>query len=176
MRQRKAQNKTFDLIITALLIALIYVSTVFINIPLPGAKGGLMHLGTTMLFIIGFLFGPRKAAVAGAIGMGIFDLLGGWAIWAPITIVARGLQGYIVGKIAWSAGRNGNHIGMNITAAVVSIPFMVAVYYIGEGILYANWIAPLASIPGDLIQSIVGILIAVPAAIALKKIPCFKNL
>ncbi|PAK33854.1 ECF transporter S component [Peribacillus simplex] len=168
-------QKTMDLIITAMLIALVFLSTFFLNIKLPiAANGGLVHLGTAMLFIASILFGPKKAALAGAIGMGLFDIVGGWALWAPITIVARGLQGYIVGKIAWSKGRNGTSIAFNVIATIVSIPFMIAVYYIGEGILYGNWIAPLASIPGDLVQNILGIIVAVPVCVALKKVPYFK--
>ena len=171
-----SRQKTIDLIITAMLIALVFVSTVFINIKLPiSANGGLVHLGTAMLFIASILFGPKKGAIAGAIGMGLFDLMGGWALWAPITILARGLQGYIVGKIAWANGRKGDSIAFNITAAIISIPFMVAIYYIGEGILYANWIAPLASIPGDLVQNVLGILIAIPVCVVLKKVPYFKS-
>ncbi|WP_042351987.1 ECF transporter S component [Bacillus massiliigorillae] len=171
----KTRQKTFDLIMTSMLVALVFVSTVFLNIKLPiTANGGLVHLGTAMLFIASILFGPKKGAIAGAIGMGLFDILGGWALWAPITIVARGLQGYIVGKIAWSNGRKGDSIALNLTATIVSIPFMVAVYYVGEGILYANWIAPLASIPGDLVQNVLGIIVAVPVCVILKKAPYFK--
>ncbi|MEB2631903.1 ECF transporter S component [Peribacillus frigoritolerans] len=171
----RSSQKTMDLIITAMLIALVFLSTFFLNIKLPiAANGGLVHLGTAMLFIASILFGPKNAALAGAIGMGLFDIVGGWTLWAPITIVARGLQGYIVGKIAWSKGRNGTSIAFNVIATIVSIPFMIAVYYIGEGILYGNWIAPLASIPGDLVQNILGIIVAVPVCVALKKVPYFK--
>ncbi|MED3832389.1 ECF transporter S component [Peribacillus frigoritolerans] len=171
----RSSQKTMDLIITAMLIALVFLSTFFLNIKLPiAANGGLVHLGTAMLFIASILFGPKKAALAGAIGMGLFDIVGGWTLWAPITIVARGLQGYIVGKIAWSKGRNGTSIAFNVIATIVSIPFMIAVYYIGEGILYGNWIAPLASIPGDLVQNILGIIVAVPVCVALKKVHYFK--
>ncbi|MGE7650234.1 ECF transporter S component [Peribacillus frigoritolerans] len=171
----RSSQKTMDLIITAMLIALVFLSTFFLNIKLPiAANGGLVHLGTAMLFIASILFGPKKAALAGAIGMGLFDIVGGWTLWAPITIVARGLQGYIVGKMAWSMGRNGTSIAFNVMATIVSIPFMIAVYYIGEGILYGNWIAPLASIPGDLVQNILGIIVAVPVCVALKKVPYFK--
>lgn len=167
--------KTLDVIITAFLIALVFVSTVFINIKLPFGHGGLVHLGTAMLFIASILFGPKKGAIAGAAGMGLFDILGGWAIWAPITIVARGLQGYIVGKISWMNGRNGNSIGFNLLATIISIPFMIAVYYVGEGILYGNWIQPLLSIPGDLTQNALGIIIALPVCVVLRKLPIFKQ-
>jgi uncharacterized membrane protein len=171
----KAGQKTFDLIMTAMLVALVFLSTFFLNIKLPiSVNGGLIHLGTAMLFIASILFGPKKGALAGAIGMGLFDLVGGWLIWAPITIVARGLQGFIVGKISWANGKKGDSLFLNIVATVVSIPIMIAVYYFGEVILYGNWIVPLTSIPGDLIQNAIGMIIALPVCIALKKIPYFK--
>ncbi|WP_339252153.1 ECF transporter S component [Sporosarcina sp. FSL W8-0480] len=167
--------RTFDLVLTAILSTLVLISTMFINIKLPIGQGGLIHLGTAMLFIVAILFGPKKGALAGAIGMGLFDIFGGWAIWAPTTIVARALQGYIVGKIAWSNGHHGDSIKFNILGAIASIPVMLAVYYIGQGIMYNNWVAPLASIPGDVIQNVVGLLIAIPLCIALKKTPFFRK-
>ncbi|MGE6486704.1 ECF transporter S component [Paenisporosarcina sp. NPDC076898] len=172
-----SRTQTFSLILTSMLIALVFVATLLLNIKLPiTANGGLVHLGTAMLFIAAFLFGPKKAAIAGAVGMGLFDLYAGWTLWAPFTIVARGLQGYIVGKIAWSNGRNGTSVAFNLLGVIVSVPVMLAVYYLCEGVLYGNWIAPMASIPGNLVQNVVGIIVAIPVCVALKKISFFKNL
>src|SRR5690606_26021767 len=120
------RTKTFDLIITSLLIALVFVSTVFLNIKLPiRANGGLVHLGTAMLFIASILFGPKKGAIAGSFGMALFDIVGGWLVWTPITFIARGLQGYIVGKIAWSGNREGKSVAFNLLAMIVSVPPMI---------------------------------------------------
>lgn len=167
--------KTFDLILTSMLIALVFVATLLLNIRLPiAANGGLVHLGTAMLFIASMLFGPKKGALAGSFGMAIFDLVSGWTLWAPFTFIARGIQGYVVGKIAWSGGKRGTSVGLNILAAIVSIPFMLAVYYVCEGILYGNWYAPMASIPGNLVQNSVGILVAIPVVLVLKRIKYFK--
>ncbi|MDN4494092.1 ECF transporter S component [Ureibacillus aquaedulcis] len=171
----RPRTQTFDLIVSALLIALVFVATVFLNIKLPiGGNGGLVHLGTGMLFIASILFGPKKGAIAGSLGMALFDLMSGWTIWAPGTFIARGLQGYIVGKIAWSKGKNGNSVGLNILGMVVSIPVMLVVYYLYESIIFGNWIVPLASIPGNLIQIAVGMIVAIPVCIVLKKTPLFK--
>ena len=170
-----SRKRTFNLIITSMLIALVFVATVLLNIKLPiAANGGLVHMGTAMLFIASILFGPKKGAIAGAVGMGLFDLFAGWTLWAPFTIIARGLQGYIVGKIAWSNGRNGSSVAFNLLAMIVSIPPMLAVYYVCEGILYNNWIAPVASIPGNITQNVVGIIVAIPVAIMLKRVSFFK--
>lgn len=167
--------KTYDLIITSMLIALVFVATMLLNIKLPiSANGGLVHLGTGMLFIVSILFGPKKGAIAGAVGMGLFDLVAGWTLWAPITFLTRGLQGYLVGKIAWSNGRKGNHFGMNLVAIIVSTPPMLAGYYVGEAMIFKSWIIPAASIPGDLVQTVIGLLVAIPACTALKKLPFFR--
>ncbi|ATP41377.1 ECF transporter S component [Solibacillus sp. R5-41] len=168
-------NKTFDLIITSLLISLVFVATFFINIRLPiAANGGLVHLGSGMLFIVAIMFGPKKGAIAGAVGMALFDLFSGWTLWAPFTLVARGVQGYIVGKIAWSGGRKGKSPVFNVVAIISSVPFMLLGYYVCERVLYGSWVIPLASIPGNLVQNFVGMLIAIPACLALKKLPLFK--
>ncbi|MEK3977242.1 MULTISPECIES: ECF transporter S component [unclassified Psychrobacillus] len=171
-----SKTNTFDLILSAMLIALVFVATLTLNIKLPiAANGGLVHLGTAMLFIASILFGPKKGALAGAIGMGLFDLISGWTLWAPFTVVARGLQGYIVGKIAWSLGRKGNSITFNLLAIFTSIPVMLGVYYICERVLFGSWVIPLASIPGNIVQNVVGILVAIPVCILLKKVSVLNN-
>ena len=167
--QQAQQTKvnTKDLVETALLIALVYIATRFINIRLPiAASVGLVHLGNTMLFIAAIVFGPKKGAAAGAFGMGLFDLLSEWAMWAPFTFVVRG---YIIGKIAWSNGREGNNMLVNIAGILVSGVWMIAGYYATEGILYGNWVSPVMSIPGNITQIVVGLVIGVPVAKALKK-------
>lgn len=167
--------RTYQLIITSMLIALVFVATMLLNIKLPiSANGGLVHLGTAMLFIVSILFGPKKGAVAGAVGMGLFDLVAGWTLWAPITFIARGLQGYIVGKIAYSKGHNGNSLFYNLLGMIVSAPVMIACYYLGEAIIFKSWLIPAASIPGDIVQIVIGILVAIPACVALKKLPFFR--
>lgn len=169
------RSRTFNLIVNAMLIAIVFVATLLLNIRLPiVANGGLVHLGTALLFIIAILFGPKKGAIAGAFGMAIFDLVSGWTLWAPFTFIARGLQGYIVGKIAWSGGRNGSSVLLNLTGMIVSVPIMLGVYYVCEAVLYGSWIIPAASIPGNLVQNGVGMVIAIPVAIVLKKVPMFK--
>lgn len=168
--KQNSRVNTKDLVETALLIALVYIATRFINIRLPiAASGGLVHLGNTMLFVAAIVFGSKKGAAAGAFGMGLFDLLSEWAMWAPFTFVIRGVMGYIIGKIAWSNGREGNNMLVNIAAIIISGVWMMIGYYITEGILYGNWVSPMMSIPGNITQIVVGLILGVPIAKALKK-------
>ena len=161
------KNKTSvkDLVESSLLIALVYIATAFINIRLPiVANGGLVHLGTVMLIVSALVFGSKKGAIAGAFGMGLFDLLSGWTSWAPFTFIVRGLMGFIIGKIAYAKGKEGNSILVNVFAILIGSIIMIAGYYVTEVILYGNWLAPLSSIPGNITQDVVGLIVGVPLA------------
>lgn len=137
------------LTITALFIALTYVFTAFVNVRLPiTANGGLIHLGNVPLFICAILFGKKSGALAGGIGMGLFDLLSGWTAWAPFTFVIVAIMGYVAGAITEK------HHGLGFDALAIAAACVIKVvgYYIAEGIIYGNWIAPVTSIPGNLVQ------------------------
>ena len=171
MEANKERSKfsTKDLVETALLTTLVFVATAFINIRLPIlSSGGLVHLGNVILFAAAILFGKKKGAIAGAVGMAIFDLSSGWALWAPFTLVVRGIMGYIVGTIAYSNNKNGDNFLINILAVFVSGIWMIIGYYITEVILYGNLLAPVASIPGNITQLVVGLVLGLPLAKILK--------
>lgn len=101
--------------------------------------------------------------------MGLFDILSGWAVWAPFTFIIRGIMGYILGKISRINGNNGNNILINLLAMLVSTIWMIIGYYFSEVILYGNWIQPFTSIPGDVLQGIIGGMIALPIIKGLKR-------
>jgi uncharacterized membrane protein len=166
----ESKFKTKDLVISSLLISLVFIATKFINIRLLiSINGGLVHLGNTMLFISAIVFGKRKGAIAGAFGMGIFDIVSGWVLWAPFTFIIRGVMGYIIGYISWGNNRNGNNNLYNIIAVLISGVWMIIGYYLTEAILYGNWIAPITSIPGNELQIAIGIIIGLPIAKVLKR-------
>ena len=155
-----------DIAITGVCIALTLVATAFINIRLPiAANGGLVHMGNVPLFLAAIIFGKKTGAFAGAFGMGLFDLLSGWTLWAPFTFVIVGLMGFAVGKITE------NRIGFrwNVLAIAVACVIKVVGYYIAEVIIYRNWIAPVLSIPGNLVQIGVAAVIVLPIVEIVRK-------
>lgn len=155
-----------DIAITGVCIALTLVATAFINVRLPiAANGGLVHLGNVPLFLAAIIFGKKTGAFAGAFGMGLFDLLSGWTLWAPFTFVIVGLMGFAVGKITE------NRIGFrwNVLAIAVACVIKVVGYYIAEVIIYRNWIAPVLSIPGNLVQIGVAAVIVLPIVEIVRK-------
>lgn len=165
--------KIKNLTITGLLIALVYVATRFIQFHLPiSINGGLTHAGTFLLFTIAFVFGKRKAAISGALGMALSDITSPWTAWAPFTFIVRAVMGYMAGAIVFNKNSCSDSAGKFTVKCVIAIIlsgiWMCAGYYVAEGLLYGNWITPVASIPGNLLQLIIGIF-SIPMSVALKK-------
>ncbi|MGN0733977.1 MAG: ECF transporter S component [Emergencia sp.] len=165
----QSRNKTYTLVITALFIALTYVATWLINIRLPlVGSGGLIHLGNVPLFIGAMLYGRKTGALAGAFGMGLFDLFSGWTAWAPFTFVIVGAMGYVVGLMAEKRPFKNANVN-NIVSIILALIIKIVGYYFAEVILYGNWVAPLGSIPGNILQ------VGVAGVIVLVIIPQFRK-
>ena len=151
-----SHSKTIEITMAALFIALTYVATAFINVRIPflAANGGLIHLGNIPLF------------VAAAFGMGLFDLTSGWVSWAPFTFVICGLIGFAFAVVAGKKAGKGRLVLAVFVAALIK----VVGYYIAEIFLYGSLVAPVTSIPGNLVQIFVAGVIAVPVILVLQKV------
>ncbi len=156
-------KSTRFIILNALFIAIVFISTYAVQIPLPGiATGGLIHLGNVALFTIAIVFGKKYGAISGAFGMALFDALSPWIIWAPGTFIIRGLMGYMVGGIYHGGSKEKPGIIRVILAYVVPSLVMIAGYFFYNLLLYGDWLLATASLPGDFIQTAAGIALALP--------------
>lgn len=163
-----SRNATKMLVINALFIALTLVATMFINIRLPiMGNGGLIHLGNVPLFIAAMVYGKKTGALAGAFGMGMFDVISGWTAWAPFTFVIVGTMGFMVGLITEKLKLK--PIIVNTMAVAIALMIKVVGYYFTEVILYGNWIAPFGSVPGNVMQIVIAAIIVLPIVERLKK-------
>lgn len=141
--------KVRDLVITSLFIALVYVFTWIVKIQLPfSPNGGLIHLGNVPFFLAAIFFDKRVGMTAGALGMGLFDVTSGWILWSPMTVISALIMGYILNKMNYKKYTLKSLILSLILVALVK----VVVYYLGEIFILSSFVAPLASIPGNLIQ------------------------
>ncbi len=164
--KQQSLGHTKQLVYAALGIALVFICTSFLNLRLPiAANGGLVHLGNVPLFVIAILYGRRFGALAGGIGMALFDVVGGWFLWAPFTLVIVGLMGYTVGAICEERRTMKAYVLAFMAACLIK----VAGYYGAEGLIYGNWLVPMTSIPGNLVQIGVAAIIVLPIVNKLRK-------
>ncbi|MBS4882873.1 MAG: ECF transporter S component [Peptoniphilus harei] len=160
-----------DLVITSLFIALVFVFTWLVKFQLPFApNGGLIHLGNVPFFLAAIFLDKRIGMTAGALGMGLFDLVSGWELWSPMTVISALIMGYIINKLNY---KHLNLINLLISFVLVAI-VKVAVYYIGEVIILSSFVTPLASIPGNIIQIAVSSVIVLMILKPMEKV--FNNI
>lgn len=168
-------NKLNKLILTALMISIVAVSTMFIKIP---TLNGYIHLGDTMVFFSVFLLGKKHGAVAASIGSALGDILGGYAIWAPWTFVIKGFMALIFGFFLERSFKSNHKHKKIANISIMSYIGMILAglemclgYYIANGTIYGNWLAALAEVAPNIGQFSVGIFISVLLVNALSKTP-----
>lgn len=165
---------TKDLCIQALLIALVTVCTMVFQIPV-SATHGYIHLGDSMILLVGVFFGARYGMVAGGLGSALADVLSGYAHWAPFTLIIKGLMGWLIGKIAGGAHNREKFFTVrNFTASAVGIIWMVIGYFLGGGILKSSFVVAATSIPENIVQGVAGAVIFFVVGAAFHKADIYR--
>ncbi len=113
-------NTVLKLSITALMAALCYVAFTFLQIKIPTPVGYTsFHLGNTFCVLAALLLGGLPGGIAGAIGMGIGDLLDPvYIAVAPKTIILKLGIGIVTGLIAHKVLKINNKTGKDLKKAV----------------------------------------------------------
>ena len=160
-----------SLTLAALMIALMTLATLIIRIPNPATQG-YINLGDAMLMTIALVFGWRIGGIAGGVGSALADALGGYFLWAPWTLVVKGIEGVLVGSIAAWGGRSaGNGTAPRRIAAFAAVlvggAWMVSGYYLAGSVLFGG-VAALTEIPGNLTQAGVAVVVALPLSAVLR--------
>lgn len=170
---KKENVNVKELVMTAIWIAVVAVVTWTSAIPI--LPQGYLNLGDAAVFLGVFLLGRKNGTIAAGIGSGLADLLAGFTAFAPFTLVIKAGMALIFGTfLMHSAGRvdqkskklPASHI-MGIGIAAV---FMSAGYYFAEMIITGNKIAPIISIPWNILQGAVGGALALLLIVALGSI------
>ncbi len=148
----------------ALFIAFVAVAT---YIYIPGPASSYFNLGEVAIYIIALTFGARAGGIAGGLGSSLVDILLGYSIWAPFTLVIKGVEGYVVGKIAGQS-KKGNSFKRDLVAILIGGHIMIIGYAITKGFLL-SWAVIFPEIGIDYAQMIIGGSVAVPIARQLNK-------
>ena len=159
---------TKQVTVFAMFIALTTVATMLIQIPIPATKGYL-NIGDTVLMCAGLLMGKMAGGLVGGLGSALADLLTGYTFYAPITLVVKGLEGFICGYLK----RNTKlHFGL---CALIGGFIMALGYLLAEGLILYNFPTAILSFIPNIIQGIAGAVLASLLYPALKKAPIFDE-
>ena len=127
------KNETKKLIFSALIAALVFVATAFVQIP---AGFGYVHAGDAMVVLAASLLPTWYGFFAAAIGSCMADVALSYVAYAPITFLIKGGMVLVIhGMMKIWKDEKKPKIAL-ILAAVAAEFLMVFGYYLFEGILY----------------------------------------
>ena len=163
------------LVLAALFAALACVATMSIRIPTPGT-GGYIHPGDAVVILCGIFLGPVTGALAGGIGSCMADVLGGYFIYAPITLVIKGLVALCAGLIykKMNTSSKSRYVAV-ILCGIVATVIVAGGYFVCEIPMYSVAGAA-ASVPANIIQGISGLIISFILYPVLHAIPDLRTL
>lgn len=82
----KTNKNLLKVVLAALFAALIFVLTFFVKIP---TAIGYIHLGDLAIYLAASLLPTPYAMAAAGIGAGMADLVGGYGVYVPVTMVVK---------------------------------------------------------------------------------------
>ena len=164
----KLHKKTSLLCYSALCAAMIFVFTAYFHVP---SHTGYTHVGDAFLYLSACLLPPGYAAGAGAVGAGLADVLSGYAMWAPGTVVIKAVT-----ALFFSCASPKIVTPRNLLALLPSWAVCIGGYYTYEALLTGNWVAPAAGIPGYITQVALSSAVYIALGLALEKIPAVKTI
>lgn len=159
----KKHISTKDITKIAIMATLVFISTFLIKIP---SLNGYTHIGDSMVIISALILGKKKGALAAGLGAALCDLLSGYMQYIIPTFLIKAIMVLIIAIIAENLINKTKFAW--ILGAIIGCTFQVVGYCLVETILY-GFAGALASVPANIIQSIVGIALAVVLSTVLEK-------
>lgn len=119
---KKRENSYLTIAFTAV----VSVTTMFLRLPTPA--GGYFNFGDVAVVFSGLLLGKYGGLIAGGFGSAIADLISGFGIFAPLTFIAKGTEGFVSGL-----AKGKNRFWKNLLPLIGAL-LIVPIYFIGEGL------------------------------------------
>lgn len=148
-------NKTQKLVLAAMFAALSTVSTMVIHIPSPA--NGFVNLGDCFVLLGGWILGPYYGFLAGGIGSALADMLLGYTHYMPGTFVIKGTMALAASLILSKKKSTSSLILSGVVAEII----MVLGYFGFASLILGKGMAAARSIPGNIFQGVVGIVVGV---------------
>ncbi|MDR1606287.1 MAG: ECF transporter S component [Streptococcaceae bacterium] len=140
-------------IITALTVAISF----FLKIPMPLTKGVVTVLDAGVI-LTALRFGRAEGAIVGGLTGLLFDLLSGYPHWALFSLLIHGGQGFVAG------GRTARTAWLTLSCLIMVLGYFVVAW------LFYGFGAALADMPGNIIQSIFGVVVGLTLESALSRV------
>ena len=162
------KNHTKLMWISGIFSALVFVITAYLHIP---TYNGYVHCGDGVIFLAACVLPMPYSIIVGALGAMLADLLTGFAIWAPGSMIIKSLLALLFtcksNKIITK-----RNLLMLLPAALIS----AAGYYLYEALITGSFVASLVGIPGSLVQALASSIVYAAIGVAMDKYDVKKKM
>lgn len=162
------RNHTKLICLTGIFSALVFVITAYLHIP---TYNGYVHCGDGFIILAACILPMPYAVTVGALGAMLADVLTGYAIWAPGSMIIKGLIAILFSCKAKKI-INTRNLFMLLPAALIS----TTGYYFYEVLITGSFAVALTGIPGSIVQAIASSIVFVLAGIPMDKYNLKKRL
>lgn len=153
---------TRKIVLASVFAALVFVVTAYLpRFPIPP---GYIHFGDVLIYIAACLLPPVYAAAAAAVGAATADMLTGYAVWAPATLVIKAAITLVFSSRSYKITT-----ARNLLATAAACLIGTAGYYTYEAFIISDFAVALESVPFNIIQGVGSAVIFAMAAVALDK-------
>lgn len=153
-------SKIRKLVLSALMAALCTVMTMVIQVPSP--MQGYVNLGDCAVLISAWMLGPLYGGAAAGIGSALADLLSGYAHYVPGTFAIKFLMAVAAALIlrAMTKKAPSAMLAGQVAGGVAAEVIMVLGYFAYASLWLGKGLAAAASIPGNIVQGVFGLVAA----------------
>ena len=166
----KEMQKVNRLSMMGLFAAFSCIATMVLVVPSP--SGGYINLGDTVVLLGAYLLGPVYGAVAGGVGSAMADILAGYAVYAPATLVIKALMALLAGLLYRKLHQCHEAL---LVCGVIAESIMVVGYWLYDGLLMGSLVGSAVGIPANLVQAGFGLVASTLLALMLKKTGYVRN-
>lgn len=165
-------QRTSKLTLSALLLALTYIATLFIQVPIP-ITNGYIHPGDTFVILSAIFLGPVYGSIVSGLGSMFADITSGYILYVPATLIIKALSAFIVGYFF----KNSKNIKASLKVLIAGCIHCVVIvvgYAFFEAIVFSLPVA-LIAVPSTLIQGLISLVLSFIIYSALIHIPSIKK-
>ncbi|MFX0207314.1 MAG: ECF transporter S component [Candidatus Hodarchaeota archaeon] len=116
-----------EVALTATFTALVFLSTSLFYIALVSSTG-FFNLGEAFVYLAALIGGPIVGAIAGGVGAALADGFLGYGMFAPATLILKGLEGFTTGSLYYFARNTRITIRRLILAVGTAFILLFSIY------------------------------------------------
>ena len=152
-------DKIQKLTLAGALAALTTVATLLIQIPSP--TKGYINTGDVLVNLSAWILGPLFGGAAAGIGSALADLISGYTVYAPATLIIKAGMAVVSYFVYKRLSQNRKSFFALLAGAVAAEIIMILGYAVFAGFLYGSVTTALLSVPENVVQGAFGAAVSV---------------